>query len=86
MTEESAVGSHESNGVVERAAQEVGGQVRTIKCATEQAYNIVLDSKSPIIPWLVIFSGSLLCRLRVGVDGTTPYERVKGKPWRRELP
>ena len=32
-TEESAVDSHQSNGIVERAVQEVGGQVRTMKCA-----------------------------------------------------
>ena len=80
IVESSPVGSHQSNGIVERYAQEVEKQVRVMRDALEFKYKVKIDTKNPIIPWLVEHAGFLLNRCQVGKDGKTPYERCKGKP------
>lgn len=56
------------------------------KSALQERYQLQLDPKHPILPWLVDYSGALLSRFQCGADGRTPYERSVRKPWRIKLP
>ena len=70
VVEESPVGSSGSNGVVERTVQAVEGLVRVILLALEA---------EPIVTYIPDHAMYLINRLKVGKDGKTAYERVKGK-------
>lgn len=61
-------------------------QARTLKSALQERYQLQLDPKHPILPWLVDYSGAFLNRFQCGADGRTPYERSVRKPWRIKLP
>ena len=86
MLEESPVGDHKANGVIERAVLSIGGQVRTLKLAVEGSFNIKLPPHSPIMHWLIPWAAFVLSRFEVGVDGRTPYERARGKSFRMATP
>ena len=79
VVECSPVGSHASNGVVERAIQSVEGQVRVLKSALEERWKVKVPAASAVIPWLMEYAAYLLNRFEVGHDGRTAYERCKGK-------
>ena len=64
----------------------MGGQVRAMKDALEYNYKMVVDSKSDVLPWLVMYSSALLCRFQIGIDGKTAYQREQGKDFNRALP
>ena len=86
VPETSPVGEHESNGTIERAVQATIGMIRALKVATERAFKIALEPKSPVLQWLVQFAGFALTRYETGADGKTPYERAKGKQFKMSLP
>jgi len=79
VVESSPVGSHASNGVVERAIQSVEGQVRVLKDALEARWKVKIKAADAVIPWLMEWSAYLLNRFEVGHDGKTAYERCAGK-------
>ena len=55
------------------------GQVRAIKLQLETNYGIKLNSKHPIMPWLVKHAAYLLNRYSIHSDGNTSYYRRWGK-------
>ena len=82
--EESAVGESQSNGLVERAIQDVQAQTRTIKMALEWRYGgEKIKEEHPILPWLIRYSAMLINITRKGEDGRTAYERRRGKRYLR---
>ena len=85
VLEESPVKESQSNGEVERAIQEVQGQVRTTKAALESRYENRITEDHPCLPWLVAHSADTLRRFQVHKDGKTAYQRVRGKVFRREV-
>ena len=79
IPEESLVGASQSNGVIERAIQEIEGMVRTLKDQVEAKYQQHIKSEHPFLVWLVRHAGDLWSKYHLGVDGKTPYERLRGK-------
>ena len=81
-------GESKSNGEVERAIQSVHGLARTLKDFLEQKSGSALESRSPLLAWLVKHCSDFLLLFHKGEphDGHTAYMRLKGKPWRVELP
>ena len=79
-------GEHQSNGEVERAVQSAHGIARTVKDFLEEKLKIALEPTGPVLAWLVEYSSTLLNLFQVGSDGLTPYHRLKGKPWKIDLP
>ena len=69
----SPVGSSASNGVAERGAQTVEGQIRALKFA------LLYDRGDILLVWMVEFAGALINRCEVGHDGRTPYGRLRKK-------
>ena len=79
IPEESPVEDSRSNGYIERAIQEVQGQIRTIKSAVEGRYKEEMAPDHPAIPWMVTHAAGTLNRHQVGKDGMTAYRRLRGK-------
>ena len=69
----------QAQGSVERFHRTLMGQVRAIKLQLENKYGIKLNSKHPIMPWLVKHSAYLLNRYSIHSDGNTSYYRRWGK-------
>ena len=84
VPEASPKGESKSNGVVERAVQSVHGLARTLKDFLGQQSGITLESRSPLLAWLVEHCSNLLLLFYKGEphDGHTAFMRLKGKPWR----
>ena len=79
VTEHSPVRSSKSNGLVEKAVQDVQGMIRTMRSALEEKWGVKLGVEHPIWAWLAEYAGFLWTRFQVGRDGRTAYERLKGK-------
>ena len=82
-------GESKSNGEVERAIQYVHGLARAPKDFLEQQSGItLLESRSPLLAWLVEKCSNLLLPFHKGEphDGHSANMRLKGKPWRVVLP
>ena len=85
LFENSKVYDSQSNGEAERAVQSVECIVRTHKLALEKSLNRVIPCKHPIMTWLVEHSVNMLNKYRIGPDGRTPHERIKGKRYKGEM-
>ena len=67
--EESPVGEHQSNGIVENGVQRVQGQIMVIRHALESRYGQKLGGNHNCLPWLVRHVSQSLNRYQVGNDG-----------------
>jgi len=85
MMEESPVGESGSNGEVENAIKECTGQFRTLKCKLEDNYGFRLLASHAAMPWLVRYAAETIFRHKVGQDGKTARERLRGRKFKREL-
>ena len=85
ILENSPVEDSSSNGAVEKAIQEVEGHIRMLVAALEARYVAKLEVGSAILAWLVSYSAYLINHFRVGKDGETPVERLKGERSERSL-
>ena len=77
--EEAPRRSSGSNGVVERAVQEIEGRLRAVLLGLEERLGVYLDSRERIIAFIPSYVAYLLNRLHEGTDGKTPYQRIRGK-------
>jgi len=68
-----------AQGKVERFHRTLMGQVKAIKLQLENNYGIKLNSKHPIMPWLVKHSAYLLNRYSIHSDGNTSDYRRWGQ-------
>ena len=82
VVEESPVGSHQSNGIIERAVHGVEGQLRVLKSALDGRLGKKVSAERRIVKFMAECGAYLLKRLEVGKDGKTANERVKGKKGR----
>ena len=74
-------GKSAANGVVEKAVQEVEGQVRTMILALESRIGCKLELDHPVMYWLVEYASELINRIKVqDHDYKTSYHRTYGKP------
>ena len=79
MHERAPRGDHKANGSIESGVRTVGAQIRGLKIALEERYNITLDHTSTIIPWIVEYAGWLVTRFGIGREGRTPYRILRGR-------
>eukprot|EP00973_Karenia_brevis_P070776 9837721-Karenia_brevis.AAC.1 len=77
--EEVPKGSKGSNGIVERAVQEIEGRIRAILLSLEEGLGKEVDAKERIVAFIPQYAAYLFNRLHRGDDGKVGYERVKGK-------
>ena len=81
--EESPTYEHQANGAVENANKRIAEQVRTMKIALENRYGVKIGSNHPILPWLVRYAANILSWYKIGQDGKTCYEKLKGRKYNR---
>ena len=79
VVEESPVKSSGSNGVVERAVQEIEGQIRALFIGLQDRLGFSIDARERVVAFIPEYAAYLLNRLQRGRDGKVPYERLKGK-------
>ena len=86
MLENSPVGESRSNGLTEKAIQEVQGTIRTLKdCVESKLIDKETGEKGTttlngaVITWSTERSGHIIIRYKIGPDGMTAYQRLKGK-------
>ena len=79
VPEHSHPGESQSNGIAERAIQDLVDHVRVLKLALETNLNVRLPCAHPIMAWLVEHAAYLLNRCQLGTDGRTPWGRLHGK-------
>ena len=79
VLESSARGDSQSNGAAENAVREVEGMIRTWKLYIEEKLGQTLDNQHILLPWLIQHAGTLITRYKIGKDGKTAYQRLKGK-------
>ena len=83
--EESAVGDHSGNGAIEQAVQRVQGQTRVLKEALPARYDFKVDPAHVCLPWLIRHAAAVITRFQVGQDGRTGFQRLRGRPFRRDI-
>ena len=76
--ENSAVGESDSNASVERAIQDVEGQVRTLRAGLEMKLGQRIRLTNPVVPWMIRHAAALITRCRVRPAGMTSLESIKG--------
>ena len=79
VPENSPKGESQSNGQAESAVRELAGMVRTLKDSIEVKTGEKIGKRSAMLAWIVEHAGNMITRYRVGKDGKTAYQRLKGK-------
>ena len=72
------MGESDSNAHIERAIQDVEGQVRTLRAALEWRLQKPVKLSHAIVPWLIRHAACLITRCRVRPSGKTSLEMIKG--------
>ena len=85
VLEEGKTGDKPSVGSVESAVKETKRQCRAMKSSLEEKWQMAIPDRHPVWTWLGRHGCFLISRYRVGPDGRTPYERLKGKKWKRPM-
>lgn len=78
VPEESPVESHQSNGVAEHAADELGGQVRSLNDQLQCDYKHVLPTNHLAYPWLINHAGSPFPAFKLESTGRRRTNGSKG--------
>ena len=67
--ENSNVADSDSNATIERAIQDVEGQVRTLRSALEERIGMKIMLTAKIVPWMIRHAACLITRCRVRPSG-----------------
>ena len=79
IVEESAAYDSKSNGRVESYGKRVQGIIRSMKDGLEFRLGERIEAEHMLLAWLVQHASWCLNRFKVGSDGKTAFERLKGK-------
>lgn len=82
VPEASSVGESQSNGKAELAVQKLEDLVRTYKSALETNVQLRIESKSPVMNWMVAHAASVHNRDLCNSDGRNPFETIHSQKWR----
>ena len=69
----------QSNGAVEGAGRIVRDFTRVYKAQIEEKTGVEIESKDPILQWLIRWAAMVASRYLVGTDGKTGWERRRGR-------
>ena len=81
----SPVADSQANGSAERAVRSVEEMVRTYKIDLQDRTGLKLAIDHPVMEWMVEHAADVLCKGSTGIDGRTPYKRLKGRSYQGEL-
>ena len=69
----------QSNGQAEAAVRQIKGQIRTLRSSLERDIGFRIPAKHPLVAWLVRHAGDILNWSVKGIDGMTPYHRIRSR-------
>ena len=72
VLENSPAGVSKSNGFIERSIQELEGQIRTVRAATEKLINMEIPRGHCLLAWMIEWCCTVINRCSKGEDGRTP--------------
>ena len=73
------VGDSQANGRVEEAGKTIREYAKVYKDKIEFEIKETTPSEAVIMQWLLRWAAMVGSRYKVGADGKTPYERLKGR-------
>eukprot|EP00971_Amphidinium_carterae_P044432 873851-Amphidinium_carterae.2 len=76
----------QEGGLAEHTVKELKAQCRVLACSVQEIHGELIGPRHPILPWLIRHAAGCINRGQLGHDGRTPHERLKGVPYRRQLP
>ena len=79
IPEHSHPGESQSNGLSEKAIQEIVDHIRTLKMSTEGRLGVRIPNDHPLMSWIAEHATYLLNRYQLSTDGRTAYGRIHGK-------
>ena len=79
LVKSSPKGESQSNGIAERAVQDLEEGIRTHKLDLEAKLKTPVRISHPCISWMVENVADIINKFKIGHDGRTAYERLKGK-------
>ena len=79
IPEESPKKSSGSNGVAEKAAEDIEDLIRRIFLGLQERLGRTIDARERIVAFIPQYAAYLYNRLHKGDDGKVPYERCRGK-------
>ena len=74
------------NGSIEKKVKTVVVQLRTMRAALERVLPCRKPLDHPVRTWMTTCAAQLPSWFQVGLDGHTPHERLRGKPFKVRLP
>ena len=74
-----------ANGSIENAVKQLKGYLRTLKLSLERKLGKRVPDSHATFAWLVEHAAWLLTVRRVGDDGQSPYQRIRGRPFNKRL-
>ena len=77
--DDATAGQPQTNGVAEKAVQDVTTQVRKCKIALETRLSKPIHARSVVFKWLVRHAADIIDRESVGHDGKVPLQRLTHK-------
>lgn len=83
--ESTPVGDSQSNGIIEKANQDLREQIMTMYGSLKSRYKEGIDEEHGSIPWMVSHAAACMSRFKVGADGKTAYHRVNGKDFKKNI-
>ena len=84
--EDAQRGISQSNSIVEIQVKLVKGLTRSLIHFTNERHGVVLAASSDMMAWAVCHAAFLLNRGERSSDGRTPFELLRGRPYRKALP
>ena len=85
LLETTPAGDPQANGEAEASVKQAKGQARVLKYALERRLQEPITHDHPLLPWLIEHAGTVITVSRVGPDGKTPFERLKGKKFKGDM-
>ena len=73
------------NGGAENGVKQVQGILRTLKECLETRIGARIPVGHPLMAWMVRHASWILTTRSRGIDGRTPYERVRGRGFARKM-
>ena len=71
--------------MIENTIRTEQGQIRIMRDALESRYGRRISGKHHAMPWLIRHATAVHNRYHKGSDGRTRYERLRGRPFNKEV-
>ena len=75
----------QTNSSAETGVRLVKGSIRTLQLCLERRLGFRIPVTHPIVSWLVSHAADVRCFRVRGIDGKTPFQKVRGREFTSKL-